>query len=145
VAFSSLLTGRDADTGEPLPGLSSTFVSMSITDKIRLRSIVEGTRVRVVQKLGGGLGDDDDDDDDDDEEPTDTEDENMADAEDSGPEEDYVKFEGFEDGDEDDRDDAAAFDERKWEEDQIARVYERTISELGDVLEQPPIGMISSE
>jgi hypothetical protein len=139
VAFSSLLTGRDADTGEPLPGLSSTFVSMSITDKIRLRSIVEGTRVRVVQKLGGGLGDDDD------EEPTDTEDENMADAEDSGPEEDYVRFEGFEDGDEDDRDDAAAFDERKWEEDQIARVYERTISELGDVLEQPPIGMISSD
>jgi hypothetical protein len=53
--------------------------------------------------------------------------------------EDTVKFEGFDDNDDDDNED------EEWEERSIARVYEKTIGELGDVLGGPPIGIITDD
>ena len=49
-----------------------------------------------------------------------------------------VTFEGFDNNDEEEGDD-------DWEERNIAKVYERTIGELGDVLGGPPIGIITND
>lgn len=72
---------------------------------------------------------------DEDGEPIYTEDEGMSE---SGAE-DTVKFEGFENNDDDEDEDET------WEEVQIGRVYESTIGELGDVLGGEPIGIITDE
>jgi hypothetical protein len=124
-AFYSLIQGKDTDTGEPLPGFENGW-SISTTDKVRLKGIVDRTRVVVVRRLGGENMDEEG-------EPPDTEDEQMTE---SGAE-DTVKFEGFENNDDD--------DEEEWEESQIGKVYERTIGELGDELRGPPIGIITEE
>jgi hypothetical protein len=103
---------------------------ISTTDKVRLKGIVDSTRLVVTRSVGGRGGGDNG-------EPLDTEDESMAE---SGAE-DTVRFEGFENNDDDDDD----FDEEAWEEVQVSRVYERTIAELGDVLGGPPIGIITDD
>lgn len=123
-AFFSLLQGKDTDSGEPLPGFENGR-GISTTDKVRLKGIVDRTRVVVVRRGRGNV--------DEDGEPVDTEDEQMAE---SGAE-DVVRFEGFENNDND--------DEEEWEENQIGKVYERTIGELGDELRGPPIGIITEE
>ncbi|KAF2662403.1 hypothetical protein K491DRAFT_709773 [Lophiostoma macrostomum CBS 122681] len=124
-AFFSLLQGKDTDTGDPLPGFENGW-GISTTDKVRLKGIVDCTRVVVVRSLGRENVDEEG-------EPVDTEDEQMTE---SGPE-DTVKFEGFENDDDD--------DEEEWTEIQIGKVYERTIGELGDELRGPPIGIITEE
>ncbi|KAF2246696.1 hypothetical protein BU26DRAFT_521136, partial [Trematosphaeria pertusa] len=119
-AFSSLLQGRDADTGEPLPGFAHGR-TISTTNKVRLKGLVERMRLMVVRKLGGdGLED---------AEEMEIDDGDLADDEEQG----MVHFEGFEHNEEDD----------EWEERHIARVFERTLSELGDVLGGTPIGIIT--
>jgi hypothetical protein len=47
-AFSSLLHGEDVETGEQLPGFESGR-KVTTTEKVRLRSLVESTRVEVVE------------------------------------------------------------------------------------------------
>ncbi|KAK0509179.1 hypothetical protein JMJ35_008550 [Cladonia borealis] len=112
LAFYSLLQGTDAETGDILPGFEGGRVKLSTTEKVRMRGLVERTRVAVVEVAakGGsvaGAGS---------AAQTDTED-------------------GFTTNDNDDGDDA--MDERqvegnhgRWEM-EVARVYERTIVELG--------------
>lgn len=130
-AFASLLFGKDLDSGDALPGFENGR-SISITDKVRLKGIVDRTRLVVVKHLGDGG-------------PIDEEGDKIAeDGEDKMQvaEDDTVKFEGFENNDDDEMDDV---EDEAWEERQIGRVYERTIGELGDVLGGPPIGIISDD
>jgi hypothetical protein len=128
-AFASLLLGKDVDSGEPLPGFENGR-TISITDKVRLKGIVDRTRLVVVRRLGDGPIDEEGD-------KIAGDDDRMAESED-----DTVKFEGFENNEGDDMEDE---DEQAWEELHIATVYERTIGELGDVLGGPPIGIITDE
>jgi hypothetical protein len=133
-AFSSLLTGHDTATGELLPGFDNGR-SISTTDKVRLKGIVDRTRITVVRVLSGENVADDgsvavDESDVGDAMDTDT------DGEQPGRQ-DTVKFEGFDDDDDD--------DEEESEERSIANVYEKTIGELGDVLGGPPIGIITED
>jgi hypothetical protein len=126
-AFSSLLTGHDVATGEPLPGFDSGRI-VSTTDKVRLKGIVDRTRLAVVRAMSGeGAADEGSDAG----EPMDTDTE-----EDLPRDRDTVKFEGFDD--EDDEEEESA-------EHSIGSVYERTIGELGDVLGGPPIGIITED
>jgi hypothetical protein len=132
-AFSSLLTGHDTATGESLPGFDNKR-SISTTDKVRLKGIVDRTRITVVRVLSGESVADEgsvtaDESDVGDVADTDT------DGERPGPQ-DTVKFEGFDDDDD---------DEEEWEERNIGSVYEKTIGELGDVLGGPPIGIITED
>ena len=118
-AFYSLLTGNVSDTGEPLPGLEGGRGIPTITEMIRLRGIAERTRVAVVEAAGSG--------------------ENEGDEEslvDSG-----IGQTTDDDGDEgeDEDHDELSSDTRNADDDpdlemEIARVYERTISQLGQHL-----------
>ena len=47
--FASLLTGEDADSGAPLPGFESRRNVVSMTEKVRIKSIAETCRVAVVE------------------------------------------------------------------------------------------------
>ena len=70
--FSSLLSGKDVDSGESLPGFENGLRGgMTTTDMIRCRSLVEQSRllmVEVLSKQGEGAGDDEDEDEDDEDE-----------------------------------------------------------------------------
>lgn len=48
LAFFSLLKGEDPQTGHQLPGFEGGRGHMSMTEKVRLRGIVERTRVAAV-------------------------------------------------------------------------------------------------
>ena len=54
--FSSLLLGQDVESGEALPGFQSGRGVLSRTDMVRIKSLVEATRVQVVEVMGGGKG-----------------------------------------------------------------------------------------
>ncbi|RMZ67457.1 meiotic recombination dmc1 [Pyrenophora seminiperda CCB06] len=130
-AFSSLLAGYDAATGDRLPGFECGR-TVTTTDKVRLKGIVDRTRLTVTRVLSKESVVDDEDDvggsmD------TDTEDET-----DAGGRQGTVTFEGFENNEDDESDE-------DWEERGVATVYERTIGELGDVLGGPPIGIITDD
>lgn len=107
LAFVSLLQGRDVETGEPLPGFEKRR-GMSQTETVRLKSIVDHTRVCVVEVIGNSDMVEDEDD-------LDIENEMDIDNEEFDA--------GHEIG--------------------IAKVYEKTISELGDSLVGSPIGIIT--
>lgn len=114
LAFASLLKGANFETGEPLPGSESGRGRLSTTEKVRIRGIVERTRVAVVEVAG--------------------KDGSMADVKIvaqavTDTEED---FNLTEDDDTDILEDESSH--RRWEMD-IARVYERTIVELGMALD----------
>ncbi|KAJ4366301.1 hypothetical protein N0V83_007937 [Neocucurbitaria cava] len=130
-AFSSLLTGHDTASGEPLPGFESGR-KVSTTDKVRLKGIVDRTRLTVVRVMSGAseVGDEGDVGG-----PMDTESDGEGEA---GGRNRTVTFEGFEDNLEDEEDE-------DWEERNVASVYEKTIGELGDVLGGPPIGIITDD
>ncbi|KAH7112517.1 hypothetical protein B0J11DRAFT_186103 [Dendryphion nanum] len=135
-AFSNLLLGYDTETNAPLPGFENGR-TMSTTDKVRLKGIVDRTRVIVAKKIGGNIQDDEEDGDNGATEERVSEYESTT--EDEG---DYVKFEGFEDNTDDEEDENV---EREWEERHVGSIYERTIAELGDVLGGPPIGIITED
>lgn len=110
--FASLLSGKDATTGEPLPGFENGLrAGMTVTDMVRCRSLVEQTRVLMVEVLSQGAWEDD-------EETTagDETDTNM-DVDNDGP---------------------SAWDDDDEEEEQMhldsARIYENTIVQLGERL-----------
>jgi len=106
-AFASLLMGRDVDSGEGLPGFGGGRKGgMSRTDMVRCKSLVEGTRVLVVEVMS-------------------REDEGESRAETEN---------------ETDVDMSSVDRESAWDEDDehlnmdVARVYERTIVQLGEAL-----------
>jgi hypothetical protein len=115
-AFASLLQGRDVETGEGLPGFAGGR-GISGTEKVRVRSLVERTRVSVMEAFKRG--------------------EFEEDVEMEGDEmdiDDGLVIEG--DGMDEDE------DEESWDM-QLAKVYDRTVVELGDSLEEPSIGIIT--
>lgn len=114
LAFSSLLKGISAETGEPLPGFDGGRGKLSTTEKVRMRGIVERTRVVIVEATDkeGSIADVKN-------VPlleTDTEDD----------------FDMTDDDDMENLEDESS--QRRWEM-EIARVYERTIVELGLALD----------
>ncbi|KAL7792587.1 hypothetical protein V8C37DRAFT_119765 [Trichoderma ceciliae] len=123
--FASLLSGQDIETKEALPGFENGLrAGMTTTDMVRCRSLVEQTRVLMVEVMSSGEeeeeaeADDDDDDDGDD---------------DDGEDDDG------EDDDGEDDEDGKSCDARgpAWDidEDELhldaARIYEKTIVHLG--------------
>jgi hypothetical protein len=135
LAFATLLLGRDPETGEELPGIGRRGVRT--TEKIRMKSLVERTRVVVVDVMDrraarGSFP------------HTEADGDDM----DSGDIHRDVDAEG----DVDMETDGEGEEERGWgeedEEDEwemaIGRVYERTIGELGESVEGPPIGIITN-
>ena len=114
LAFSSLLQGRNVETGDTLPGFEGGRAKVSTTEKVRIKGLVERTRVAVVEISGkGGNGDD----------------ESGMGATETDSEDGFAT-----DADtlmEDAEDDVGR---GRWEM-EIARVYERTIVELGSSLD----------
>jgi hypothetical protein len=109
-AFASLIQGKDVETGEPLPSMSGRK-GMTGTEKVRIKSLVERTRVTVVEVMNKGDYEEDVD------EEAETEDEN----------------DGMGDYDYDAGTDFAM---------EIAKVYDKTLVELGDSLEGEAIGLM---
>lgn len=116
--FASLLSGRDIESKEPLPGFENGVgAGMSRTDMVRCKSLVEQTRVLVVDIMN--------------KEPEYEERDGM-DQEDDGAETgnetetETTATGNFTDSNWDDDDDALHMD--------VARVYENTIVQLGEVL-----------
>ena len=54
MAFCSLLQGANAQSGEILPGFEGGRGKLSTTEKVRIRGLVERTRVAVVEAAGKG-------------------------------------------------------------------------------------------
>jgi hypothetical protein len=50
--FASMIRGVDRESGERLPGFGFEGRGMSRTDMVRVKSLVEGTRVGVVEYMG---------------------------------------------------------------------------------------------
>ncbi|KAK4543911.1 hypothetical protein LTR36_004685 [Oleoguttula mirabilis] len=125
-AFASLIQGRDVDTGERLPGFEGRR-GVSGTEKVRIRSLVERTRVGVVEAFKRGEFE---------EEPVDVDEMDVGTDVDMEMEGELV-LEG---------DDLEGAEEEEESYDmQLARVYDRTIQELGDSLEAPSIGIITEK
>lgn len=110
-AFASLLAGMDIETEENLPGFLGMKGGMSATDMVRCKSLVEATRVLVVDVMSREGGD----------ENTDTETATETDAEGDGMSVDQH---------------SSAWDDNEDEEHNmdVARVYEKTIVQLGKAL-----------
>lgn len=117
-AFASLLQGRDVETGEALPGLTGGR-GISGTEKVRVRSLVERTRVSVMEAFKRGEFEED-----------------VVEDEEGLETDEELVLEGG--GMEDDEDE----DEESWDM-QLAKVYDRTVVELGDSLEAPSIGILT--
>jgi hypothetical protein len=113
----------------PLPGFENGR-TVSTTDKVRMKGIVERTRLVVVKKLGERDGDEMGE--------YDTDADGGEDDEDT----EMVEFEGFE-GNETEGIDGEG--DVEGEERRIARVFEKTLGELGDVLGGEPIGIITDD
>lgn len=65
--FASLLSGQDIDSQEALPGFENGLrAGMTVTDMVRCRSLVEQTRVLMVEVLSGEVDEEDEEDDEDD-------------------------------------------------------------------------------
>lgn len=125
-AFASLAQGRDIDTGEALPGASAVKTMVSGTEKVRIRSVVDRTRVAAFRAFKQGLFDNEV------EEVDDDEDENLMEMDD----EDGLVME--------DPDTDMNVEDDSWDM-QLARIYDRTMVELGDTLEQPNIGIVTEK
>ena len=119
IALASLLQGRHVETGEALPGFQ-TGRRVTGTEKVRMKSIVERTR-GVVAEVMSKSGDEDDGNRI--EDVTDLETGDEMDVDDDGDDGDF--FSGIEMN--------------------VARVYDRTIVELGDTIGADPIGIISDD
>ena len=123
-AFASLLLGRDVESGEVLPGFEGKR-GVSGTEKVRIRSLVERTRVGVLEALKRGEFEDEGEGEGEAGEKMDV-DTDTTDGE--------LVLEGDGGADEEEEDSLDM---------QLARVYDRTIVELGDSLEAPNIGIIT--
>jgi len=110
VAFSSLLHGQNVETGEALPGFKGGRGKLTTTEKVRIRGLVERTRVAVVIAAGKDWSVD--------------ERSRVTETDENLTSDDDVMMEGTDTGEE----------YRSWEMD-VARVYERTIVDLGAALD----------
>lgn len=119
-AFASLIQQRDIDTGDPLRGFSMRR-GVSDTEKVRIKSLVERTRICVVDVMSGGEFEDDDS-------PI------QEEPAQSDIEGDLILEEPADLDVDDD------FEEDNWDM-LVARVYDRTLVELGDTMEGPEIGI----
>lgn len=116
-AFASLLQGSDVETGEPLPGFSTSRRGVSGTDKVRIKSLVERTRVYVAEAMSKGEFEEDD------ESPPDT------DIEGDLILDEPADLDVDEDG-----------EVENWQM-RVARVYDKTLVEIGDSMGGEPIGI----
>lgn len=119
--FSSLLMGRDLVTKEWLPGFENSMrAGMTTTDMVRCRSLVEQTRVLMVEVMSSGDFDDEDEEE--------AEDDTMGDQTDDTEG-------GFSD--------TSGMRAPRWDIDEdrlhldAARIYENTIVQLGERLGDP--------
>lgn len=113
LAFSSLLRGVDILTGAMLAGFETGRARLSTTEKVRMKGLVERTRVAVVEVAGKGGSTVE----------SASETKSQADTEDESMADDSETLEALLDG-----------GHGRWEM-EVARVYERTIVELGVSLE----------
>jgi hypothetical protein len=135
-AFFSLLRTVDPDTDLPLPGFEHGR-TVSTTDKVRIKGVVERTRLVVVKKLDGREGEGDG-------EKGDTDGDVDMDAETENEQDDeMITFEGFEGNEADEVDGEGAGVEG--EHRMVSKVYEKTLGELGEVLGGEPIGIITDD
>jgi hypothetical protein len=114
LAFASLLQGSHVETGEPLPGFAGGR-AVSGTEKVRIKSLVDQTRICVVNVFGAGDG---------------------TEAGDGLDDTDDVETEDEQDDMSDDM--MTDIDKREMG---VARVYDRTVVELGEALGGTPIGI----
>lgn len=124
-AFASLLQGKDVETNEPLPGFS-TGRGVSGTEKVRIKSLIVRTRVCVTDVVSRGEFDEDDD----------NEEDQVDSPEDTDMEGDLVLDDEPEELDVDEADDD------DWNM-QVARVYDKTMVELGDTMDGSAIGIVT--
>lgn len=111
--FASLLSGQDIVTQETLPGFENGLrAGMTTTDMVRCRSLVEQSRVLMVEILSGPEQDYDDEDD---QEPQESDIEGNIDA---------TNASGW--GEDDEEEEKLHLD--------AARIYENTIVQLGERL-----------
>lgn len=113
--FASLLTGEDVDTGAPISGFENRRNVVSMTEKVRIKSLAEACRIAVV-------------------EARDREDSRVTEEEEA----DGMDVDGTGDENENEDEDVYGTDDYvdapdRWEM-EGARVYERTIQLLGDEL-----------
>lgn len=111
--FASLLAGRDIGSDEALPGFENGLrAGMTVTDMVRCRSLVEQTRVLMVEVLSGVPEDEEED----------AQSEDMAESESDAPGASASSVAGTWDLD----DDRIHLD--------AARIYQYTIVQLGERL-----------
>lgn len=120
-AFASLLQERDIDTGEPLPGFSMRR-GVSGTEKVRIKSLVERTRICVVDVMSKGEFEEDD-------ESTFPDESAQSDLDG-----DLILEDSGELNLDVDEDDYENWDMR------VAKVYDKTLVELGETMDGPEIG-----
>ena len=111
-AFASLVLGHDIETGDSLPGLGHSL-AVSATERVRIKGICERTRVVVVQAMKSSEFEDED---------GDAEDGSTSASEKAGNLSDVEELPGSIDM-------------------EIARIYDRTLVELGDTVGGPAIGV----
>lgn len=121
--FASLLCGQDVETQEALPGFENGLRGgLTTTDMVRCRSLVEQTRVLMVEIMSSGRSEESDDEDDGDDD-----------------DDDELGLEAS-------ADEAERVDKAPWDIDQdrihldAARVYEKTIIQLGNRLGDGALG-----
>jgi len=121
LALYSLLQGRNAESDEMLPSFKGGRGKPSTTEKVRMRGLVERTRVAVVEVAGKGAS--------------------VTDA--GRPSKTDDNFTTDVDDDDDDAMEGLQIEENhgRWEM-EIARVYEKTIVELGMELETSGTGSL---
>ncbi|KAF1808121.1 hypothetical protein P152DRAFT_406068 [Eremomyces bilateralis CBS 781.70] len=135
LAFASLIQGRNVETEEPLPGSERKASLMNGTEKVRLKSIVDGSRVRVMEIVTSAYVDDEDEEEGIGITATETETEGEGD----GP----TRYHSSR---ADDVDEEMMSDDEptSWEM-AAARVYDRTLVMLGDTIGGTPIGIITED
>ena len=118
VALSSLLRGQNAETGNTLPGFEAGGGKLSTTEKVRMRGIVSDTRLAVVNIAGKGIAS-----------VLGSRTSEYRIESETEDEEDFNMESDTPMNDEEDR-----LGPGSWEM-EVARVYERTIVELGSALD----------
>ena len=123
--FASLLVGEDIYTHDPLPGFENGLrAGMTTTDMVRCRSLVEQTRVLVVEVMSNCTGNEEEEEEEDDDDTVmGTDAETETDAE-SGYASNSTRW-----GIDDDDDDELGLD--------AAKIYEQTIIRLNERLGDP--------
>lgn len=115
--FASLLSGQDIETNETLPGFENGLrAGMTTTDMVRCRSLVEQTRVLMVEVMSSGEQEEEEEDDED-------EDDDETDGDDG---QETERAESYNAG----GNSAWDIDEDEMHLD-AARIYEKTIVQLG--------------